>query len=100
MTITNESQKGNKQVVYKVTTCGDIEGKTSATLGYATGKIEDIEQFFKGSKIYKLWIEPIKVIKVTQDLIIRVPEKKHKYRELREELIGLEKEVEEWYAGD
>ncbi len=97
--MTIQSQDKTKQV-YKVTTEGDIEGKTTATLGYATGNLEDIKRFFEKSKTYSLSIEPIKVVHVTPDLITRVEEKKREYRELKKELEGLEKEVDAWYGGD
>lgn len=96
--MTTTEQRSKMKPVYKVTTEGDIEGRSTATLGYATGEIDDIKAYFEKSKAYNLYVEPIKVIHVTPDLIVRVEEKKRKYRELKKELGGLEKELDEWYG--
>lgn len=51
--------------IYKVTTEGDVEGRSVATLGYATGDQNDIRNYFNDRKYYSLSLQAITVINVT-----------------------------------
>ena len=53
--------------IYKVTTEGDIEGRTTRILGYCTGDKIDIAKFFDSLKYYSLQIEPLQVQEITPD---------------------------------
>jgi len=54
----------NYETIYHVTTEGDCEGRTTRTLGYASGALVHIEEFFNNQKTYSLTITPIKVLKI------------------------------------
>lgn len=51
--------------IYKVTTEGDCEGRTTETLGYATGDPKLIEEYYQERKMYSIKLEPINIIQVT-----------------------------------
>ena len=53
--------------IYKVTTEGDCEGRSRRTLGYVSGSMNDIKDYFDDSKTYSLFIEEIKVLHITSD---------------------------------
>lgn len=51
--------------IYKVTTEGDCEGRTTRHLGYAKGNIDDIRVYYQDKKTYELRIEEVDVINIT-----------------------------------
>lgn len=77
----------NYETIYHVTTEGDCEGRTTATLGYATGAVAHIEDFYADQKTYKLTITPIKVLKVKIDSA-------KERRDLLEQRDKLQKEID------
>lgn len=81
------------ETIYKVTTEGDVEGRTTRTLGYVTGKRDDIFAYFDDKKAYSISIEPIKVIPI---LPTSVNEKKlllQRKKELESELKRINDEL-------
>lgn len=76
------------QIIYKVTTEGDCEGKSTKHLGYATGHPTDIKNYFDDKKYYDIWLEQIKVVNITtEDATDRqklVKKRKEINRELKE----------------
>jgi hypothetical protein len=53
--------------IYKVTTEGDCEGRTTSTLGYCTGNTWDIEAYFDDKKTYNIHLEKIEVKHITKE---------------------------------
>jgi predicted methyltransferase len=74
------------ETIYKVTTEGDCEGRSTSVLGYCTGIESDIEKFYADRKNYSLSIEKIDVIHITPsssaDRIALLAEKKELERKL------------------
>ena len=70
-------------IVYKVTTQGDVEGRTTETLGYATGDPNDIKAFFDDKKYYDISLQEIQIENVTPQAVIE-----------RKNLIARKKELE------
>jgi hypothetical protein len=56
-------------MVYMVTTEGDVEGRSTRTIGYARGRPEDIEMYFDDAKCYNIRLKGIDIIDVTEDNI-------------------------------
>lgn len=50
---------------YRVTTEGDVEGRSILTLGYATGKESDILKYYDDRKAYDIRLEEIKIVAIT-----------------------------------
>lgn len=69
--------------IYKVTTEGDCEGRTTKLLGYAVGNIIDIKEYYQNLKTYDLRVEEITVQNIT-------PESARKKKELIKEKEELE----------
>ncbi len=55
--------------IYKITTEGDCEGRSTRILGYATGYPEDIKVFYDDQKEYNIYVENIKVINVNPEAV-------------------------------
>ena len=53
--------------IYKVTTEGDCEGRTTRTIAYATGNKSDIMSFYDDQKTYDLRLVEIEVVHITPD---------------------------------
>jgi hypothetical protein len=70
--------------LYKVTTEGDCEGRSTMTLGYCTGDPSDIKKFFDNQKTYEIRLEEITVRHIT-----------NRSAKEREELLNKKKELEE-----
>ena len=50
--------------MYRVTTEGDEEGRSTSTLGYAIGCPADIKAFYDDQKMYRIGLKEIQVIRV------------------------------------
>ncbi|WP_223559594.1 hypothetical protein [Chryseobacterium lathyri] len=74
--------------IYKVTTEGDAEGKTTKSLGYAQGDRQDIIDFFSPQKYYEIHLEEITIQNITPALAYRS-------KELNEEKIQIENRLKE-----
>jgi hypothetical protein len=72
--------------IYKVTTEGDCEGRTNKTLGYCTGEISDIKDFYDDRKTYTLRVEEFDVIKITPNSKSQRVALVNRKKELEEEL--------------
>lgn len=57
------------QFIYKVTTEGDVEGKSTRILGYAAGTETDIRNFYEDKKAYTLIIESITILNITSESV-------------------------------
>lgn len=53
--------------IYKVTTEGDCEGRTTKVLGYAKGNISDIRSYYEDKKTYSLSVIEIYVLDITPE---------------------------------
>lgn len=56
-----------QQKIYAVTTEGDCEGRTTSTLGYATGDVDDIKMYFADRKMYELNLTELNVVNITKE---------------------------------
>lgn len=74
--------------IYKVTTEGDCEGRSTKVLGYATGCPEDIMVFYDDQKEYNIHVEKIKIVHVN-------PKAVKEKRDLLEERTTLRKRLGE-----
>lgn len=57
------------QKIYKVTTEGDCEGRSTKTLGYATGIEIDILNYFDDKKEHSISLYEIFVLHITHDSV-------------------------------
>jgi len=87
-TFVSKKTVATTQNMYKITTQGDEEGKTTQTIGYATGDIEDIRIYFDDMKYYDLYVDEISVVHVK-------PESVSKRKKLLQEKVSLEKRLGE-----
>lgn len=55
--------------IWKITTEGDAEGRTTRVLGYAVGNEQDIKKYYDSEKYYKLYLDPIEIIEITPDSV-------------------------------
>jgi hypothetical protein len=69
--------------IYKVTTEGDFEGRTTRTIAYAMGDPGVIKLFYDKEKNYTLYLEEINVHAITPESIA-----------IREALVERKKELE------
>ncbi|MBR9702796.1 hypothetical protein GOV10_02055 [Candidatus Woesearchaeota archaeon] len=76
------------KTAYAVQTEGDCEGRSTRTLGYATGEPEDIKEFYDGQKMYKIWLNEVKIYSIDSEASGR---RKH----LEKEISGLEEKLEQ-----
>ncbi len=79
--------------IYKVTTEGDCEGRTTSTLGYAKGDPTDIKVFYDHKKVYEILVEPITVVKVTPKSVIEKRTLLEERVKIQERLAEIEKIV-------
>ncbi len=56
--------------IYKITTEGDCEGRSTKTLGYATGEPRDIRAYFDKQKEYNLDLEKIKIRHISPKMVL------------------------------
>lgn len=76
----------DRSQIYKVTTEGDCEGRSTRTLGYCTGHPSDIKKFFDSQKTYEIRLEEIQVRHITETSAKEREELLNKKRELEEQL--------------
>lgn len=55
--------------IYEVTTEGDVEGKTTKYLGYCTGDIDDIKNFYNDKKTYEIHCKEIRPKHITKEMV-------------------------------
>ena len=72
--------------IYIVRTEGDCEGRSTRTVGYATGHPDDIREYYKDEAYYDLKLQKVPVMNVTQDLIQEKQELKTEQRRLEDRL--------------
>ncbi len=81
--------------IYVVKTEGDCEGKSPRrTLGYAVGDITDIAAFYDKSKEYHLFVEPILVLDLTENMNAHT--RNELVQALHSRRSALEKELEQY----
>ena len=72
--------------IYKVTTEGDCEGRTTSILGYCTGELSDIQAFYDDRKTYSLSIQKIEVLEIKRYSAAERVALVNRKKELEEEL--------------
>ncbi len=77
--------------MYKVTTEGDEEGRSTTTLGYAIGCPDDIKAFYDDQKLYRIRITEIQVIRVNRESLKEKRGLQEEESNLRKRLGELEK---------
>ena len=81
------------EIIYKVTTEGDVEGRTIKILGYATGKRGDIEAYYQDKKCYAIHLDPITVENITIESANQRAADFKKKKELEHQLEELNKKL-------
>lgn len=71
---------------YKVTTEGDVEGRSTKTLGYATGNPTDIQKFYEDRMYYSIKVEPITIEVITPQAVMDRITLLKRERDLEDEL--------------
>lgn len=74
--------------IYKVTTEGDIEGRTTKTLGYAQGDRQSIIDYYSPKKYYQIYLEEISIENITCEMA-------EESKKLLEEKQSLERRLKE-----
>jgi hypothetical protein len=78
---------------YKITTEGDCEGRTTSTIGYFTGELQDILKYCEKYKYYELRHEKIKIKHIDPSSVKERQEKENEITQLKNRLKELEAEV-------
>lgn len=77
--------------IYKVTTEGDSEGRTTRFIAYATGKLDDVLAYFDKDKTYDIHAERVEpIIVVTSDMVSKRNELYRKRDEINKQIAELE----------
>lgn len=79
--------------IYKVTTEGDQEGKTTKLLGFCTGNIEDIKMFFNNEKYYSIYVDEVNVKHISKDMGIDRANLHKRKLDLEKELDNVKKQL-------
>jgi hypothetical protein len=79
--------------IYKVTTEGDCEGRTTTTLGFCKGNPSDIQTYFEDRKTYHISLSEIEVLEITPDSAKERKVLIDKKKELEEELENINKRI-------
>lgn len=82
-----------QNTIYRVTTEGDVEGRTVKTLGYCTGNQRDIIDYYDDKKCYELKLTPITVEAITPQLVSERKSDLERMRNLTAELERLKKRL-------
>ncbi|MBI4147216.1 hypothetical protein HY494_01035 [Candidatus Woesearchaeota archaeon] len=77
--------------MYKVTTEGDEEGRSTSTLGYAIGCPDVIKAFYDDQKLYRIRIMEISVIRINRESLKEKRDLQEEESNLRKRLGELEK---------
>ena len=85
-TFVSEKALATPQMIYKIRTEGDCEGRSISTIGYATGDVEDIRIYYEDRKYYNLYVDKISVLNVK-------PESISERKRLLQEKASLEKRL-------
>ncbi len=80
--------------VYKVTTEGDCEGRSTETLGYATGNPDLIKMYYDEQKEYTIRLEAINIVHITKETASVREKLRTRRTEITQEMSKLEKELE------
>lgn len=79
--------------IYRVTTEGDCEGRTTRTIAYATGNKSDIMSFYDDQKYYGLRLEELNIVHITPDSAAEKLSILKRKKELEAELEILKKKL-------
>lgn len=79
--------------IYQVTTEGDCEGRSTRTLGFASGEQNDIMRYFDDQKYYDIRLHEITIIDVTKDSVVEKKKLIDRKKELEEELSRIKKRL-------
>jgi hypothetical protein len=83
------------QEIYVVTTEGDCEGRTTRTIGYATGDPEDIKAYYEPQKMYEIKLEKAKVMQINPQAVQTRRNLLDEKRDLEEKQADLEKRLKD-----
>lgn len=72
--------------IYKVTTEGDCEGRSIRTLGYCTGDPADIQKYYEDQKTYQIYIDELKILQITPDMVDQKQDLLKRKTEIEKEL--------------
>lgn len=89
------SRCSNLFPVYHVTVEGDVEGKTTKSLGYATGASDDIRAVYGAENYQGFHLVEINVLGVTHDLALGVDRARVKKMKLESELLAIKRQLRE-----
>ena len=79
--------------IYKVTTEGDCEGRTTKILGYARGNPNDIKLYYDNKKCYSVSTDLIDIINITPDTVREISNLTSRQKQLKAELAEIEKKL-------
>ena len=71
--------------IYRVTTEGDCEGKSTREIAYAKGNEKDILRFYDSEKMYGIYLKEILIKNLTQEMVETNDEIVAKLKKLDEE---------------
>ena len=71
--------------IYRVTTEGDCEGRSTKEIAYAKGEQKDILRFYDSKKMYEIYLEEITVKNITPEMAETKDEIVAKIKKLDEE---------------
>lgn len=70
------------ETIYRVTTEGDCEGRTTREIGYAKGHPSDIKKYYDNYKVYEIYLKEIVVKNITPEMVQTENEIKEKIKKL------------------
>jgi predicted AAA+ superfamily ATPase len=79
--------------IYKVTTEGDCEGRSTRTIAYATGNKSDIMSFYDDRKMYEIRLEELDIVHITPNSTAEKVAMIKRKKELEAELELLKKKL-------
>lgn len=82
-----------QETIHKITTEGDVEGRTTRTIGYFTGDINDILAYCEKNKSYTLGHTEIFVRHISPDSIIERKKLEDEIANLKLKLKTLESQL-------
>lgn len=80
-------------LIYRVTTEGDVEGRTTTLLGYCTGEVSDIKAYYDNKKVYDIAVEPITVKHISSVDTAKKIKLLQRKKEIESELEFIEKQI-------
>ena len=82
-----------RDIIYKVTTEGDCEGRSTKTLGYCRGEKDDILKYYNDRKYYTLKVEEITIVNITSKSTLERQNLIARQKELEKELEEIKKKT-------